>query len=156
MVSLQRHIKFGRVKRAEVGTTSSAGPRPSLPMATPLQGIPVCPSAPHCNPREHARTPMFSPGDPLPQGPRCIPIHPFTTQYTPVHLRMPQYTATHPGGPLPQDPHCFLCTTMQTHVPHFPPEAPSPRTPLLSPASQYTPVHPGVSLTLPFSPAPCG
>lgn len=120
------------------------------PMATKLQGIPVCPRTCQCVP-VHCHAPPADPQNipapqcfprdaPLPRAPIAfpsIPSQPTTPQCTPGYPRT---------QPLPQDLHCFLCPTTQAHVPHFSLESPSPMTPSLSPASQCTQVCPSPNL----------
>ncbi|XP_071667629.1 uncharacterized protein [Patagioenas fasciata] len=153
---LHEGLKLGRVKRAAVGVTSSAAPHPpSHGHETPghpgvPQNMPVCPSTlpcTPCSPTEHPCSPVFSQGCPIAQGSHCIPFHPITTHYSPVHPRIPQDTAPSPGPPLLSVPHHTSSRTP------FSLESPSPRTPLLSPASQCTQVCPSPNLSpqLPLS-----
>ncbi|XP_037981907.1 vegetative cell wall protein gp1-like [Motacilla alba alba] len=127
-----------------VGTTSSAGVRPSPCLATPAQAIPVGPSTAQCSPADspdNALPQGCYPGKPLPRAPAAFPsLSPQEPLDEPGHSPCPS-CASWPGAL------CFWAGAQQLLHP-IAPAAPSPRPPLLSPASQ---TH-SVSLMLPLFP----
>lgn len=154
MVSLQGGINIGRVKRAEVGTARSAGSRPSLPMAMTLQGIPVCHSTSPVHPtatQENTCAPQCFPREPpFPRASGAfpyIPLQPWIPRCTPGYNHTPRWAPS-------ARTQCFLCRTIQHHVPYFSLDAPSPKIPIAFPCFPAHPSAPKRAPNSPFLPSP--